>query len=68
MLIPQIFDKNTLVKFSKQAQKVRKSLVKPRKEFWANNKQNFGKNVGRLIRSANLPADWKIYRTGKYMF
>lgn len=57
----QIFNKSDLDKFSKQVKEERKYLNEPRAKFWERNKLNFERNVKNLLKSANLPLNWRVY-------
>lgn len=47
--------------FQKEILHCRTKLKKNRKRFWENNKKTFCKNVVEILRSCELPKDWKTY-------
>jgi hypothetical protein len=47
--------------FLKEIRQCRNALKKNRKKFWNNNKENFEKNIQKIIKTQKLPSGWKIY-------
>ena len=47
--------------FLKDLKRCRNALRKNRKKFWQNNKNNFEKNIQKIIKTQKLPKGWKIY-------
>ena len=50
-----------ITSFQKEIFQCRNKLKKNRKPFWENNKKKFCKNVIDILKSCELPKEWKIY-------